>query len=73
MGNLQELEPKEVFRYFEEISRIPRGSGNVGQNMPCKRQTFLFFFVLACRNAGHHRAHSRYHHCHNNNQQHSSH
>ena len=30
-GNLQELEPKEVFRYFEEISRIPRGSGNVGQ------------------------------------------
>lgn len=31
MGNLQELEPKEVFRYFEEISRIPRGSGNVGQ------------------------------------------
>ncbi len=27
-GILENLEPKEVFRYFEEISRIPRGSGN---------------------------------------------
>ena len=26
MGVLSELEPKEVFRYFEEISRIPRPS-----------------------------------------------
>ncbi|QZY54442.1 aminoacyl-histidine dipeptidase [Crassaminicella profunda] len=25
---LQNVEPKEVFRYFEEISKIPRGSGN---------------------------------------------
>ncbi|MBQ8305646.1 MAG: aminoacyl-histidine dipeptidase [Blautia sp.] len=25
---LEELEPKRVFYYFEEISRIPRGSGN---------------------------------------------
>ena len=25
---LQNLEPKKVFKYFEEISKIPRGSGN---------------------------------------------
>ena len=28
MKILQNLEPKEVFKYFEEISQIPRGSGN---------------------------------------------
>ena len=28
MKILQNLEPKEVFKYFEEISNIPRGSGN---------------------------------------------
>lgn len=28
MKILQNLEPKEVFSYFEEISNIPRGSGN---------------------------------------------
>ncbi len=28
MGVLSEIEPKEVFKYFEEISRIPRGSHN---------------------------------------------
>ena len=28
MNILQNLEPKNVFRYFEEISQIPRGSGN---------------------------------------------
>ncbi|WP_196001152.1 aminoacyl-histidine dipeptidase [Clostridium sp. 1001271B_151109_B4] len=28
MKNLQNLEPKAVFEYFEEISNIPRGSGN---------------------------------------------
>lgn len=28
MKNLQNLEPKAVFQYFEEISNIPRGSGN---------------------------------------------
>lgn len=28
MKILQSLEPKEVFEYFEEISNIPRGSGN---------------------------------------------
>ncbi len=28
MSELINLEPKEVFKYFEEISRIPRGSGN---------------------------------------------
>lgn len=28
MGILTELEPKNVFRYFEEISAIPRGSGD---------------------------------------------
>jgi dipeptidase D len=27
-GICSELEPKKVFRFFEEISRIPRGSGN---------------------------------------------
>ena len=26
MAVLNELEPKEVFRFFEEISAIPRGS-----------------------------------------------
>lgn len=29
MGVLSELEPKRVFHYFEEITRIPHGSGNV--------------------------------------------
>ncbi len=28
MGKLEQLEPQDVFRYFEEISEIPRGSGN---------------------------------------------
>ena len=28
MKILQDLEPKEVFEYFEQISNIPRGSGN---------------------------------------------
>ena len=28
MNILQNLEPKSVFKYFEEISQIPRGSGN---------------------------------------------
>ena len=28
MKILQNLEPKDVFGYFEEISNIPRGSGN---------------------------------------------
>ncbi|MCM1190138.1 MAG: aminoacyl-histidine dipeptidase [bacterium] len=31
MGVLSELEPKSVFGYFEEITGIPHGSGNVGQ------------------------------------------
>lgn len=31
MGVLSDLEPKNVFRFFEEITRIPHGSGNVGQ------------------------------------------
>ncbi len=29
MGNLSGLEPEKVFKYFEEISAIPRGSGNM--------------------------------------------
>ena len=29
MGVLDQLEPKSVFHYFEEISRIPHGSGNI--------------------------------------------
>ncbi len=28
MGVLSGLEPKEVFHFFEEICRIPHGSGN---------------------------------------------
>lgn len=28
---LQDIEPKEVFRYFEDLTRIPRESGNEGQ------------------------------------------
>lgn len=31
MGVLDNLEPKRVFHYFEEISKIPHGSGNVEQ------------------------------------------
>lgn len=31
MGVLSNLEPKSVFSYFEEITRIPHGSGNVEQ------------------------------------------
>ena len=31
MGVLSKLEPQSVFRYFEEITRIPHGSGNVEQ------------------------------------------
>ncbi|MDE7132314.1 MAG: aminoacyl-histidine dipeptidase [Lachnospiraceae bacterium] len=31
MGVLDGLEPQRVFHYFEEISRIPHGSGNVKQ------------------------------------------
>jgi len=31
MGVLSDLEPKRVFYYFEEIAKIPHGSGNVGQ------------------------------------------
>ena len=31
MGILSDLEPKSVFHYFEEITKIPHGSGNVQQ------------------------------------------
>ena len=31
MGVLSNLEPKKVFYYFEEITKIPHGSGNVEQ------------------------------------------
>ncbi len=31
MGVLSDLEPKSVFSFFEEITKIPHGSGNVGQ------------------------------------------
>ena len=31
MGVLSNLEPKNVFYFFEEICKIPHGSGNVGQ------------------------------------------
>ncbi len=31
MGALSHLEPREVFHFFEEISQIPHGSGNVEQ------------------------------------------
>ncbi|HUM84959.1 MAG TPA: aminoacyl-histidine dipeptidase [Lachnospiraceae bacterium] len=30
MGKIESLKPERVFDYFEEISRIPRGSGNTG-------------------------------------------
>ena len=29
MRVLENLEPKKVFEYFEDITRIPHGSGNV--------------------------------------------
>jgi len=28
---LKDLKPKEVFHFFEELTRIPRGSGNEKQ------------------------------------------
>ncbi len=31
MGVLSHLEPRSVFHYFEELTKIPHGSGNVGQ------------------------------------------
>lgn len=31
MGVLEELQPKKVFQFFENITRIPHGSGNVEQ------------------------------------------
>ena len=31
MGVLSNLEPQKVFCFFEEITQIPHGSGNVGQ------------------------------------------
>lgn len=31
MSAIEGLQPKEVFQYFEQISRIPRGSGNMEQ------------------------------------------
>ena len=31
MGALDGLQPESVFHFFEEISRIPHGSGNVGR------------------------------------------
>ena len=31
MGVLSHLEPREVFQYFEEICRIPHGSGHTQQ------------------------------------------
>ncbi|MCM1218603.1 MAG: aminoacyl-histidine dipeptidase [Lachnospiraceae bacterium] len=31
MGVLSDLEPKNVFHFFEEITKIPHGSGNVGR------------------------------------------
>lgn len=30
MAVLDQLEPQSVFRFFEELSAIPRGSGNTG-------------------------------------------
>ena len=31
MSVLRHLQPNGVFKYFEEISRIPHGSGNTAQ------------------------------------------
>ena len=31
MGVLSNLEPQNVFHFFEEITKIPHGSGNIGQ------------------------------------------
>ena len=31
MKTLNELEPKTVFKYFEEICHIPHGSGNINE------------------------------------------
>ncbi|MCM1092139.1 MAG: aminoacyl-histidine dipeptidase [Butyrivibrio sp.] len=31
MGVLSDLEPRKVFYYFEELTKIPHGSGNVGR------------------------------------------
>lgn len=51
MGVLGELEPKAVFRFFEEICAIPHGSGNVD-----RLSDYLVAFAkergLACRQDG---------------------
>ena len=38
MERLRNTEAAEVFRFFEEICRIPHGSGNVGQSSYCLAQ-----------------------------------
>lgn len=54
MGVLSDLEPKSVFHFFEEITRIPHGSGNVEQisdylvNFAKERK--LFYIQDACKN-----------------------
>ena len=45
---LADLYPEKVFYYFEQISAIPRGSGNVK-----KIADYLCFFANAVRNSKH--------------------
>ena len=46
MGILAELEPKKVFYFFEEITKIPHGSGNVGQISDYLVHFSTFFLFL---------------------------
>ena len=54
MGVLSELEPKNVFTFFEEITKIPHGSGNVEQISnylaDFARERGLFYIQDECRN-----------------------
>ncbi len=48
MKNLRELEPKDVFSYFDDLCHMPHGSGNIGQVSDyCVR--FAKEHGLACR------------------------
>ena len=54
MGVLSHLEPQSVFNYFEEISRIPHGSGNTDQIsdylVGFARERNLFYIQDAVKN-----------------------
>ncbi len=64
MSNISELEPKQVFYWFKQISRIPRGSGNVSRisdflvsfakerNLECIQDEYLNVIIIKEATAG---------------------